>query len=253
MELAHSPQPHVHSDSLSQPADSAGLDALQARLDYRFEDLRLLSEALTHASTSGAAAPINERLEFLGDRVLGLLAAEALLERFPRATEGELAPRLNALVRKEACAAVARELGLALYVRATGSAVGQGVLADACEALIAAIYCDGGLDAAKRFFQREWAGQFAALAELPRDAKSALQEWSQERALGLPVYQLVAREGPDHGPQFTVSVNVASGTAAQASGPSKRAAEQAAAAALLVREGVWSPEEGQRALKASQS
>lgn len=232
---------------------AASVSAVESRLGYRFKNAALLAEALTHSSAPGGK-PINERLEFLGDRVLGLLAAEALISRFPDRPEGELAPRLNALVRREACAAVARGLDLGAHIRSAGTA-GQGatVLADACEALIAALYLDGGIEAAREFFVREWAGQMDSLDEAPLDAKSALQEWSQERALGLPVYALVSRQGPDHGPVFTVSVRIGSLAPIESRGASKRAAEQAAATALLVREGVWSAEQGERAVAAATS
>lgn len=230
---------------MNRPANE-GIAALEARIGYRFRDSGLLAEALTHASLAGEAAH-NERLEFLGDRVLGLLAAEALLQAFPDVAEGELAPRLNALVRKEACAVVARALGLGPHIRAGGIVPGTAVLADACEALIAALYLDGGLEAARALFTREWGGMFAALAVAPTDAKSALQEWTQERALGLPVYTLVAQEGPHHEPRFTVEVNVRSLEPALGEGASKRAAEQAAAEAILVREGIWDEAQADKA------
>ncbi len=233
--------------------ESIAARAIEESLGYRFKDTALLARALTHASASGASHTDNERLEFLGDRVLGLLAAEALLARFPEASEGELAPRLNALVRSEACASVARWLKLEPHVRAGRSALNSAILADACEALMAAIFLDGGLEPARAAFHRAWAPLMDEVETAPIDAKSALQEWSQGLALGLPVYALAGREGPDHAPVFRVSVAVASLAAVEGQGPSKRAAEQAAAAALLIREGVWSREEGERALRQQMS
>jgi ribonuclease-3 len=239
-----------------QPTESFA--ALEERIGHRFKDHALLTEALTHSSAQGPrkAVRANERLEFLGDRVLGLLAAEALIARFPDAPEGDLAPRLNALVRKERCAAIASELGLGAHVRVAESEMRGGqplkaaILADALEALIAAVYLDGGLDAARRFFVAAWSASLEEVDILPRDAKSALQEWTQDRALGLPRYELVSRVGPDHRPEFTVRVSVAETGSVEAKGASKRAGEQAAAAALLVRLAVWSQAEAERALAA---
>jgi ribonuclease-3 len=232
---------------LSPEISQASQGAIESRIGYRFRDPALLAAALTHSSALGTGPSThNERLEFLGDRVLGLLAAELLLDRFPDVPEGALAPRLNALVRREACAAVARAIELGPHIRSAGSggALGAATLADACEALIAALYLDGGLEAARALFVREWAGAIDALDVLPHDAKSALQEWSQERSLGLPAYTLASQEGPDHGPMFTVEVSIGALAPAQGTGASKRAAEQAAAARLLVREGVWAEAAG---------
>jgi ribonuclease-3 len=232
------------------PTAEAAASAVEERLAYRFGNRALLIEALTHSTPQAEGAPVNERLEFLGDRVLGLMAADALLRRFPDAPEGELAPRLNALVRRETCASVARALGLGAYVRSVGSAgpdLKPAILADACEAVIAALYLDGGLEAARALFEREWASALGAITEAPLDAKSALQEWSQERALGLPAYELLTRAGPDHEPVFTVRVGVKSLAPAEGTGASKRAAEQAAAAALLTREGLWGEAQAARA------
>lgn len=230
------------------------LATLETRIGYRFKDTGVLAQALTHAS-AGAAAITNERLEFLGDRVLGLLAAEALMTRFPDSSEGDLAPRLNALVRKEACAAVARDLDLARYMRVSGSegrggAIKSAILADACEAVMAAVYLDGGIEAARNFFQSFWARALEEVDVLPRDAKSALQEWTQDRALGLPRYEQIARTGPDHQPEFTVRASVSGQGEVTGVGNSKRAAEQAAAAAFLVKLDVWSRTEADRALAA---
>jgi ribonuclease-3 len=206
-------------------------------------------QALTHASgvRGGASRGLDyERLEFLGDRVLGLVVAELLIERFPLAREGGLAPRLNALVRKETLADVAERLGLFPHIR-KGSAgndpEGRGraaILADTCEAVIAALFLDGGLPAARQFVREHWEPLVKDLEEIPRDAKTSLQEWAQARGLS-PAYTLLARLGPDHLPSFHVEARVQNYPAAVGEGPSKRAAEQAAAEAFLVRQGVWTP------------
>lgn len=176
--------------------------------------------------------------------MLGLIAAELLIEHFPSAREGGLAPRLNALVRKETLAAVAEKLGLYAHIRKGAAREGEdsrgrsAILADTCEAVIAALYLDGGLEAARRFVRAHWAPMLARLDEIPRDAKTSLQEWAQARG-HTPVYTLLARLGPDHAPSFHVEARVAHYAPAVGEGPSKRAAEQAAAEAFLVREGVW--------------
>lgn len=207
-------------------------------------------EALTHASRARrhgrAVTGHNERLEFLGDRVLGLLAAEALIRRFPDDTEGALAPRLNALVRKETCAAVARamELGPRLVLseaeEGTGGREKAAILADACEAVMGAVYLDQGLGAARGLFERFWADALAGVEEVPRDPKTRFQEWAHQRVGTTPEYRVLARSGPDHAPRFEVEVRLKGFEAARGEGDSKRAAEQAAAEAFLAREGVLS-------------
>lgn len=221
--------------------------SLEAVLDYRFKDPALLTRALTHRSVVGQRKPggavhldgfANERLEFLGDRVLGLVIAELLIERFPNEAEGQLAQRLAVLVSAPSLARVARASGMAREIR---MAAGQSaedidaVLADACEAVIGAVYCDGGLAPAASFIRAQWGDLVNEAIAPPKDAKSTLQEWAQGRALPLPVYQVVSQEGPDHAPQFVVSVNVAGQGEAQGAGKSKRTAEQAAATLLLAR------------------
>lgn len=218
------------------------LAALQARLGYEFREPELLERALTHASASTVAS--NERLEFLGDRVLGLIVAEWLHHEYPLDSEGVLALKLNALVRGEACAVAAEAAGLQQYVVMAANEVASGgrgktaILAGACEAVIAALYLDGGLPAAGAFINRYWADLFRTLGEDMRDAKTALQEWAQGRARssrGAPSYRLLRREGPDHAPRFWVEVSVSGETPETGEGASKREAEQAAAAALLNR------------------
>jgi len=208
-------------------------------LPYRFKDRTLLDQALTHRSVEAAGGADYERLEFLGDRVLGLVVTEMLMVTFPAEREGALAKRLAALVRQETLAAVARDIGLGRHVRLSrGEADGGGrendaILADVCEAVIAAIYRDGGLDAARGFIERHWQDRLRAVAAPPQDAKTTLQEWAQGRGMALPSYSIVAREGPDHAPAFTVRVDLADGLSAEGRGPSKRVAEQAAARKIL--------------------
>ena len=227
--------------------------ALVARLGHRFSDETLLDLALSHSSAVGTAGGRglfnNQRLEFLGDRVLGLVIAEWLLERFPDAEEGELAVRLNALVRRETCAEVAErvDLGASLVLGAGEDRAGgrekAAILGDACEAVIAALYLDGGISAAARFIKAEWAGLLEGPVPVRRDAKTALQEWTQARGRGIPSYREVGRSGPDHAPDFTVRVQVSGLTPADGTGGSKRHAEQAAARAMLIKEGVWNENE----------
>lgn len=217
---------------------------LTAILGHQFSRPELAVEALTHSSAvqgSAAGQPSNERLEFLGDRVLGLIVANLLYDRFSGETEGHLARRHAELVRKETLARVAAEIGLGALIRMargeeeTGGRDNPAILADACEAVIAALYLDGGLEAAAAFIGCHWAGLIEEDLTPPKDAKTALQEWLQGRRLGLPAYREIGREGPPHAPVFRVEVAVAGGRTEIAEGPSKRAAEQAAAAALLTR------------------
>lgn len=218
---------------------AAELSAFAARLGHAFRDPALLVEAVTHASMSAPTRPDNQRLEFLGDRVLGLVMAEALLAADTSAAEGALAPRFNALVRKETCAAVAREIGLGDVLRLGRSEMMSGgrrkeaLLADALEAVIAAVYLDGGFAPAKALVLRLWGERISSVQDDARDAKTALQEWAQARGQTPPAYVELGREGPDHAPLFTIEARLADGTAARAKAASKRQAEQAAAKALL--------------------
>lgn len=207
----------------------------------------MLDRALTHSSASARNSgrnTDNERLEFLGDRVLGLVIADMLVQRFPKSSEGQLAPRLNALVRKEACADVARDvdLGDVMIMSASEAQAGgrekEAILGDACEALIAAIYRDAGLDAARTFISRHWEPRLDDVKVPPRDPKTALQEWMQGRGLPPPKYRIVDRTGPDHEPEFTVAVELKGMDPETGKAGSKRAAEQLAAEAVLRREGV---------------
>lgn len=218
---------------------SAETKAFQARLGHQFSDAGLLVRALTHSSMATPNRDDNQRLEFLGDRVLGLVMAEALLSQDQGATEGQLAPRFNALVRKEACADVAREIELGAVLRLGRSEQMSGgrrkaaLLGDAMEAVLAAVYIDGGMEAARAVILRHWQGRIDSVEADARDPKTSLQEWAQARGQTPPAYVQLRREGPDHAPVFTIAARLATGQEAQASAPSKRAAEQAAARALL--------------------
>ncbi|MDB5460743.1 MAG: ribonuclease [Caulobacteraceae bacterium] len=225
---------------------AAAIAALERRLGLAFSDQELLERALTHSSVGDGAKRVsdNERLEFVGDRVLGLLAAERLAELYPQSSEGDLAPRLNALVSRKTCAVVARgiDLGAALRLSPAETKAGgrdkDSILAGACEALMAALYQEGGLPAARRFFLEQWADPIRELgAPRPLDPKTALQEWAQGQGKPLPAYAVVERKGPDHAPTFTVEALVAGLTPARAQGRSRQEAEKAAAQALLQREG----------------
>ncbi|WP_421906376.1 ribonuclease III [Mameliella sp.] len=218
---------------------SAELIALQESLGHRFADPRLLRRAVTHASMSGPGREDNQRLEFLGDRVLGLVMAEALLERDRAATEGQMAPRFNALVRKETCADVARQVGIGNALKLgrseqlSGGRRKMALLGDAMEAVIAAVYLDAGFEAARALILRLWDKRIDAVEEDAKDAKTALQEWAQARGHQPPKYVETARSGPDHAPVFTIEVRLPDGTSAEATAGSKRQAEQMAARALL--------------------
>lgn len=228
--------------------------AFETKLGYKFKDRALLKRALTHASAqpgNGKSEPVinNERLEFLGDRVLGLAVAEMLNSALADAREGELARAYNRLVRGETCAEVARELGLGDQLILSDSEAQSGgrekvtILADACEAILGALFLEAGFDVARDIVRKHWGPRLEALPIASVDPKSALQEWAQAQGLNLPIYREISREGPDHQPRFTTEVRVAGRKQvdtriATGTGASKRAAEQAAAAALLKREGV---------------
>ncbi len=220
---------------------SSELVTLQDRLGHRFADPQLLVTSVTHSSRSAPTREDNQRLEFLGDRVLGLVMAQALLEKDPKAREGQLAPRFNALVRKETCADVAREIGLGDALKLgrsemmTGGRRKNALLGDAMEAVIAAIYLDGGFDAAQEAVLRLWGDRLDEVDSDARDAKTALQEWAQARGLPPPEYRETARSGPDHAPVFTIRAALQTGESAEATATTKRNAEQAAARALLDR------------------
>ena len=220
---------------------------LQTRLGHAFDDRELLSRALTHGSAtarSGGPDASYQRLEFLGDRVLGLAIATMLHKAFPKADEGELARRLNQLVRRETCAEVARDLELGDAVllgdseAQTGGKRKTAILADVCEAVIAAVYLDGGLEAAQNLIERLWGPRMTSYSGPLRDPKTMLQEWAQGRGKPAPRYTMTERSGPDHAPSFTVRVDIEGYEPAQGAGGSKRIAEQRAAEAALLREGL---------------
>ncbi|MCO4843125.1 MAG: ribonuclease III [Yoonia sp.] len=218
---------------------SADLRAFCGRLGYDFAKPDFLVRSVTHSSMVSPHRDDNQRLEFLGDRVLGLVMAEALLKADPNAAEGMLAPRFNALVRRETCADVARQIDLGAVLKLGRSEMKSGgrrkeaLLADAMEAVIAAVYQDGGFEAARDVILHLWGKRVGNVADDARDAKTSLQEWAQARGEVPPLYVEVNRTGPDHQPIFTIEVRLASGPSEQATAGSKRHAEQAAAAALL--------------------
>jgi ribonuclease III len=220
---------------------------LEGRIGYRFAEAAMLEIALTHISALKGArnrAGSYQRLEFLGDHVLGLIISDMLYRAFPKADEGELSRRLADLVRKETCAEIARNIDLGAAIRVGSSEHNAGartrpaILADVCEALIGAVYLDGGYKAAEELVDRLWQERLRATAQPLRDPKTVLQEWAQARGLPTPAYREVARSGPDHNPEFRVAVQLPALAPAEGQGRSKRAAEQAAAAAMLAREGV---------------
>jgi ribonuclease-3 len=215
-------------------------EPLPQTLQHAFSDPGLLEEALTHGSVMGTRGGDYQRLEFLGDRVLSLVVAELLYRTFPKENEGKLARRFVALVRREALAEVAAKIGLGDHlILSPGEADSGGrknpsLLADVCEAVIAALYLDGGLAAAAAFINRHWKALMAREETPPMDAKTSLQEWLQGRGLPLPVYRIVGRTGPDHAPEFTIEVAAGAARPVTGLGLSRRAAEQQAAAAALV-------------------
>jgi ribonuclease-3 len=218
-------------------------EAFEGILGHNFQRPALLKEALTHRSAlqgRGRSIGSNERLEFIGDRVLGLAMAEWLAERFPHEQEGELGRRLAYLVSQPVLATVAEQVGLAAALSVSAGEAKAGVnrratvLADALEAALGALYMDGGLEIARSFVRRAWHEAMVAQAEPPKDAKTALQEWAQKRGKDLPRYEVTDQAGPPHAPSFVVDVSVGDLTASGSAG-NKRAAEQSAAEALLRR------------------
>ena len=222
--------------------------ALETRLGYKFTDPELLDRALTHSSAIAPAKRIAnsyQRLEFLGDRVLGLVVADMLYRRLPKANEGELSRSLNALVRKETCAMIARELKLGPELNLgeseakTGGAEKDAILGDAIEAVIGAVFIDGGLAPAYEIVERLFGEHSGSSGSERSDAKTTLQEWAQGRGLEPPAYVEIDRQGPDHAPEFTIAIKLGNFPQLTATGPSKKLAENKAAEAFLVREKVW--------------
>lgn len=223
-------------------------DQLQARLGHTFADPDLLERALTHSSAVSPGKRIErsyQRLEFLGDRVLGLVVADMLYKRYAASNEGELSRSLNTLVRKETCADIARQLNLGPDMilgdseARSGGADKDAILGDVTEAIIGAIYLDGGLEPARVFIERHFEDYLSDGQSNRADAKTTLQEWAQARGLEPPAYVLVERTGPDHAPQFTIGVNLAGFDRLEATGPSKKVAEHRVAEQFLVRQKVW--------------
>jgi ribonuclease-3 len=225
----------------------AAAKAIEARIGHVFSDPALLLTAFTHVSalkSKQSRADSYQRLEFLGDHVLGLIVSDMLYRAFPAADEGELSKRLADLVRKEACADVAKSLGLADGIKlgtvgpGAGARLRNSVLGDICEAVIGAIFLDGGYAAAVQFVERNWLERMRKPVRPLRDPKTVLQEWAQGKGLPTPAYREVGRTGPHHDPHFRVAVELPGMTPAEGFGGSKRVAEKAAASALLAREGV---------------
>jgi ribonuclease III len=228
-------------------AASEATAAIEARIGHSFADPGLLTAAITHVSalkSSHKRGESYQRLEFLGDHVLGLIVSDMLYRAFPNADEGELSKRLADLVRKESCAEVARSLGLLddIKLGAVGAGAGarlrKSVLGDICEAVIGAVFLDGGYPAAAEFVSRNWTERMQKPRRPLRDPKTVLQEWAQGKGLPTPVYREVERSGPHHDPQFRVAVDLPGLAPAEGVGGSKRAAEKVAASVMIEREGV---------------
>ncbi len=230
---------HPKGAKLRPENPSFDLHAVEARLGHRFVRAELLTQALLHASAATRGDRGNERLEFLGDRVLGLVVAEALLARFPAEPEGAVARRHASLVSQPVLARVAEAIGLGEFLtfakgdRDAGAATNPAILADAIEAVIAAIYLDGGLEPARGFVLGQWEALIVEGSTPPSDSKTALQEWALARGLALPAYRVVKSEGPAHSPRFEVTVAIEGIAPAAGEGRSKRAAEKVAATVLL--------------------
>ncbi|MCB1445820.1 MAG: ribonuclease III [Rhizobiaceae bacterium] len=231
--------------SRARGLSDAEREALEGLIGYTFSDRDRLARAVTHSSARIAKSGNYERLEFLGDRVLGLCVAELLFTTFRNAGEGELSVRLNRLVSADSCAEVADALGLYRFVRTgadlkkiTGERM-KNVRADVVESLIAAIYLDGGLEAARAFILQNWTERATSAAPMRRDAKTELQEWAHQKFGFAPRYRVEDRSGPDHAPEFTVAVEIDGIASERGTERSKRAAEQVAAQKMLEREGVW--------------
>ena len=239
-------RPKAKSGSRSS-GSRAATAAIETRIGHKFADATLLATALTHVSAlkpSRKRGDSYQRLEFLGDHVLGLIVSDMLYRAFPNADEGELSKRLADLVRKESCADVAKSLGLVddIKLGAVGATAGvrlrKSVLGDICEAVIGAVFLDGGYQAAAEFVERNWTERMHKLRRPLRDPKTTLQEWAQGKGLPTPVYREIERTGPHHDPQFRIAVELPGLAAAEGVGGSKRVAEKAAASAMIAREGV---------------
>jgi ribonuclease-3 len=240
-------EPAAAKKKRSKISAKAAAAALEARIGHKFSDATLLTTAFTHVSALKSARKRGDsyqRLEFLGDHVLGLIVSDMLYRAFPGADEGELSKRLADLVRKESCADVAKSLGLLddIKLGAVGAGAGarlrKSVLGDICEAVIGAVFLDGGYAAAAQFVERNWTERMHKPRRPLRDPKTVLQEWAQGKGLPTPVYREVERTGPHHDPQFRVAVDLPGLAPAEGVGGSKRAAEKVAASVMIAREGV---------------
>lgn len=225
------------------------LEKLESKLGYRFKDQKILVRALTHKSAMALdeidVTASYQRLEFMGDRVLALVIAEMLYKTFPDAEEGELARRLTGLVRNETCAEVAIDCDMPTYIllsageNRAGGRKKAAIIGDVCEAVMAAIYFDGGMEAARAFIERNWRERMEGWSKPLRDPKTALQEWAHGKKRPAPTYEEISRSGPDHALVFVMEVKIEGMQTAKGEGNSKRDAEQKAASIMLVREGVW--------------
>ncbi len=224
------------------------LRLLEVSIGHKFDNRDLVNLALTHVSAANGRRETYQRLEFLGDRVLGLIVADMLYAAFPAAEEGELSRRLADLVRRESCAEVALEWGAEAFLRLgdgerqAGTSNRTAILSDICESLIGAVFLDAGYEAAKAVVSRAFEPRMRSPRRPLRDPKTALQEWAQARGLEAPLYREISRSGPHHAPEFTMSVSIAGFPPVEAKGMSKRGAEQAAAAGFIAREGIESTE-----------
>jgi ribonuclease III len=246
-EAAAGAKPPAAKKRRSKAAAKAEAATIEARIGHSFADPSLLATAFTHVSALKVPrrrGDSYQRLEFLGDHVLGLIVSDMLYRTFPKANEGELSKRLADLVRKETCADVAHSLGLidAIKLGAVGASAGArlrtSVIGDICEAVIGAIFLDGGYPAAEQFVRCNWEERMRTLKRPTRDPKTVLQEWAQGKGLPTPVYREVERTGPHHDPQFRIAVDLPGLAPAEGVGGSKRAAEKLAASAMIAREGV---------------
>jgi ribonuclease III len=224
------------------------LARLEQRIGWRFAERHLLELALTHVSACSQRADSYQRLEFLGDRVLGLAVADLLYAAFPKAAEGELSRRLAELVRRETCAEVALAWGVAPFIRLgegeaqSGGAQKAAILSDICESIIGAVFIDAGYSAAAQVVRDAFGDRVLLARTAQRDPKSALQEWAQGRGLSAPVYRVEGQTGPDHAPHFRISAVIDGFAPAPGEGSSKRTAEQSAAEAFLAREKIGATE-----------
>lgn len=251
--MVGSVEPHTQYDQVTRSSDTGrktpDLARLEARLGHRFANRALLETALTHMSADSRRLESYQRLEFLGDRVLGLSVADMLFRTFPQAEEGDMSRRLADLVRKETCAEVAAGWEVGSFLKLgegeilAGARKNKAILADACEAVIGAVFMDSGYEAARKLVEAGFGQRLLTPVTPLRDAKTALQEWAQGHGHPTPTYVERGRSGPDHAPIFRIAARIGTLPDAEAEGRSKRLAEQAAAEAFLRRQGLWTDTE----------